>query len=354
MKYGSSKYQKIPFAGAIATLFALLLLTIKLSGQEKKDTLYFHNGTILIGKLKKIKLGYITFKPDNISEVTIQIPKVKTIAANTKIFRVELTNNQSYFGILKTAPFPNTSSMIRTQDTVTVFLEDISVLYPYGKSFKSRFSGSATIGYSYTKSSEFGRANFETKLNYITKRDEVSLSASGIYTITDSSFNRDREDASLKYNYYLNTNWFLTTFLTYQRNLELGLNRRFQEGFGIGDKFLTTKSIYAWSRGGFVLNQEKNIEGESSKTLTEVFGQLQFNFFRFTKPKIKVNLSQAFFYSLSQNGRFRNDGETNIDYEIITDFKINLGFYNNFDSKSPDTGTSKFDFGIVFGLSYIF
>jgi len=65
-------------------------------------------------------------------------------------------------------------------------------------------------------------------------------------------------------------------------------------------------------------------------------------------------MAQTFYYSLSQKGRFRNDGETNLNWEIIDDLDLNLGFYNNYDSKPPVKGNRKLDFGIVFGVNYSF
>jgi hypothetical protein len=132
------------------------------------------------------------------------------------------------------------------------------------------------------------------------------------------------------------------------------LERRIQEGVGMGNKYLTSKHVYGWARSGFVLNQERNIEKVSSGNLTEIFGQIQFNFFKFTKPEINFLLSETFYYSLTQAGRFRNDGETDLSWEIIKDFDLNFTFYNNFDNQPPTAGSRKFDFGIVFGMSYTF
>ena len=91
-----------------------------------------------------------------------------------------------------------------------------------------------------------------------------------------------------------------------------------------------------------------------SGTLTELFGQVQFNFFRFTVPKISLDFSQTFFYSLSQKDRIRNSGQTNLSWELVSDFNLDLGFYNNYDSKPPASAISTFDFGIIFGVSYKF
>jgi hypothetical protein len=332
----------------------MLLFSMKAFLQSRKDTIFFTKGSMLLGEIKKVKLGVITFDPDDANDVTVQLRNLKTISAVSKVFRVETIQHKVYFGKM----IPDTAShyarMVQGMDTIRIFLEDISVLYPFEHAFMQRFSGNVGLGYSYTRSSGFGRLNFDGKINYVSEKREITLSVSGVYTITDTSFSRDNENASLLYNNYFSSKSFTTILATYQRNLELGLQRRYQEGLGAGTKFVTSKHVYAWARSGLVLNQERSTTGEFSGTLAEIFGQLQFNFFRFTKPEINLDMKESFYYSLSESGRFRNDGETNLSWEIIEDLKMNLGFYNNYDSKPPSAEGKNFDFGINFGISYTF
>jgi hypothetical protein len=322
--------------------------------QIPKDTIFLANGSKIIGEIKKIKLGVITFDPDDANDITVQLQKLRTLAALSQLFRIETINNRVYFGQILPDSSHNHILIISGKDSILIRAVEISVLYPFKNSFKQRFSGNVGIGYNYTKSSKFGRLNFDGKLNYFSRKNELTLSTSGIYSITDSTFNRDREDISLKNNFYFSPTWFTTLELKYQRNLELGLERRYQEGLGAGNKFITTQHVYAWSRVGLVLNQEKSTENISSGTLAEMYAQLEFNFFRFTKPEINFVMAQTFYYSLSQSGRIRNDGETDLNWEIIKDFRMTITFYNNYDSKPPTATSDKFDFGIVFGLSLKF
>lgn len=309
---------------------------------------------MIIGEVKKIKLGVITFDPDDANDITVQLRKLKGLSAVSKIFRIESTKHLVYYGRIFPYRKNNFALIVQGTDTSVLFLQDIALLYPFENAFMQRFSGNVGLGYSYTKSSGFGRLNFDGKLGYRYKEDELTLTTSGIYTLTDSSFSRDIENTSLVNNFYFSPTWFATAFLAYQRNLELGLWRRYQEGIGAGNKFITSKVVYAWAISGLVFNQEKSTEGEISQTLSELFGQLQFNFFRFTKPEINLDMSQTFYYSLSESGRFRNNGDTNLSWEIINDLKVNLEFYNNYDSKPPVEGSRKLDYGIVFGISYKF
>jgi len=338
---------------SITILIALLYVSFA-NGQVIKDTIFFTNGSLVIGKVLKVKLGVITFDPDDANDITVQMRKLKTIGATTRIFRVETIFHQVYFGTILPHPEKNAIYVKTGMDTVSLKLEYISILYPFDNGVMQRFSGTVGLGFSYTRSSAVGRLNFDANIRYVSKNSELILGLSGIYTIYDSLFSRDKEDLALKYNYYFVRNWFATTFIAYQRNIELGLQRRYQEGFGIGNKFITTRYVYSWGRAGLVFNQEKSTEGISTGTLTELFGQLEVNFFRFEKPKINFLIAQSFYYSLSQSGRFRNDGTMNVTWEIFKNFNLNFGPYNNYDSKPPVKGSPTFDYGVVFGINYKF
>jgi hypothetical protein len=333
---------------------AVLLLSMSVFSQGITDTLFFTNGSMVLGKLKKIKLGIVTFDPHDANDITVQLRKLRSIGGGSRIFRIEAVNEHLYFGKILAHSESNKIHIATIVDTVTLGIQDIVIMYPFEKSIKQRLSGSVGMGFSYTRSSNLGRLNFDATIRYLSRKTELSLTLSGIYSLYDSLFSRDKEDLYLKYNYYFVRNWFATIFLAYQRNLELGLQRRYQEGLGIGNKFITSKRVYAWSRTGIVINQEKSTEDVSSGVLTELYTELEFNFFRFEKPKINCLLSQSFYYSLSQAGRFRNDGSLSITWELFKDFNLSFEPYNSYDSKPPVEESHNFDYGVVFGIKYIF
>lgn len=338
----------------IISTLVFLLCTTGIAAQKVKDTLFFKNGSKVIGEIKKIKLGVITFDPDDANDITVQLQKLQTLAALMKVFRIETTGHIVYFGKMTPNNRPGYTTIRTTQDSIPYPIEQISILYAYRKSFQQRFSGKVAAGFDYTRTSGLGRINFDGSVNYVAKKAELTIAASGIYTLSDSTLSRDREDMSIKGNHYFSPTWFGTVFLKYQRNLELGLKRRYQEGLGGGNKFITSKHVYAWTRIGTVINQEISTEEVKSGTLVELFGQLEFNFFRFTKPEISLSLTDAVYYSLSQNGRVRNDAQLTISWEIVKDLDLSLSAYSNFDSQPATAESRQFDYGTVFSIGYSF
>jgi hypothetical protein len=321
---------------------------------QKKDSLFFNNGSIIIGELIKIEKGMMSFDPDDANMLNLQSRKIKTIRAHSKIFRIETNKEQVYYAKLKPSAQSGYAQAITLDDTTDILLTDISTLYAFEQSVWKQFSGNIGLGFSYTRSSDLGRLNFDGALKYQGSKFDGSLTANSIATIDDTLFSRDRENISVNANYYFDASWFASVFLSYQRNIELGIESRFQEGIGIGNKFLTRKNMQAKALTGIVLNQEKSTEGTNSKTLVEIPFQLRYDLFQFTKPKINLQASQSLYVSLSQKGRVRNDGQLTVSWEIIDDLMLSTTYYNNFDNQPPTSNSRKFDYGIVFNISYKF
>ena len=57
------------------------------------------------------------------------------------------------------------------------------------------------------------------------------------------------------------------------------------------------------------------------------------------------------YVNLSQKGRIKNDGDIRLNWEIISNFSLNLRFHHNYDRKSPATNAPKTDYGFGAGLS---
>ena len=71
-------------------LLGLALLTNhRVLAQKSRATIFFRNGTIVIGKIKNAKLGVVTFDPDDANDITVQLRRLKSMAATSTVFRIE-------------------------------------------------------------------------------------------------------------------------------------------------------------------------------------------------------------------------------------------------------------------------
>src|SRR3954463_8527349 len=161
------------------TIWIILFVTVSgnLFSQKLQDTLFFTNGSVILGEVKRIKLGVVNFDPEDANDITVQLIKLKTISATSGIFRIETTGQHVYYGRL----IPNSKTgfitIVTAKDTLLLPIEKISVLYPFKDDFLDRFDGNISLGYNYTRSSNFGRVNFDLNLSYITRQDEITFAA---------------------------------------------------------------------------------------------------------------------------------------------------------------------------------
>jgi hypothetical protein len=334
----------------IVSLSILLPLS---AATQVKDTLFFKNGGLLVGELKSISLGKIKFDDDNMDVLNIKITQIKTIHALAHIYRLETINEEIYYTSLDTSG----NGMVRikvngvAQD---ISLEDISTLSSLKGKTGALWQGTVSAGYNYAKSTGIGQFNSSLSVEYLTKKWDFQATGSAIVNQTDTTFQIDNATTGLFNSYLFTPVWEASVFLLYQRNLQQGLSRRYQEGLGGGAKFISTNHTRAKMITGVVINQEKSVEGVSSPTQVDVPVIINFNFFRFHRPDLTINLTEDVFFGITKKGRVRQDGQLKLNWKLFNDFYLNIQFYHNYDNQPPGKDSEKLDYGVVFGVSYKF
>ena len=331
----------------IANLFATIV------SAQVKDSLYLSNGQLLIGELKSISLGKINFDADNLQVLNIKSDRVKTIQARSHLYRVQTIHRTIYYGNLLVGESGKVG-LINKDTLIQLGIDEIAVLLPLRGKTGSFWEGNASVGYSYTRSSGIGRFNSDYSVSYTTKKYLAISQGSIIFTQTDSTLEADNASALFLGSYIFNPVWDGSLFFNYQRNLELGLARRYQEGLGMGLTFLSKVHVRARAIAGVVFNQEKSTEDVYTPTQMEIPLIIAFSFFKFNKPDMTLGIRQSFYAGITQAGRFRQEGQLTVNWKIIGDLSINLQLYDNYDNQPPGLNAESFDYGVVFGLNYKF
>lgn len=320
---------------------------------QVKDTLFFLNKTLVIGELTRIRLGRIEFDADGIGNISVKYDKINTIRAAKHYFRIETVTDKVYYGTIDSSAIQGSIQIVTNNSRLEMPVASISTLAYYGSDWKTKLSGDVGAGYTFTKSSNIGRLNMNTNVRYHTKHTEALLSGNAIVTKDSTKVYRERENLQLAFNYYLSSRWYAAGLVSYQRNRELGLKSRWQQGLGIGYKYITSSNNQGTAGTGLVLNQEKSFVNNQN-VLVEWLLQTNYTLFSFSKPNLTISTSQIFYVNLSQKGRIRWDGDLSINWELVSDLSLKTSFYHNYDKKSPATLLPRLDYGFVAGLSYEF
>jgi len=343
----SSKGCLYIFSAFIALLFQL----IPAKSQQVWDSLYLVNGQVLFGELKKISLGKVQFDADDFTESNIKISKIKTIKATSQLYRIETISRKVFFSTIEPGKRSGYVFVGDSSGGAEIPLNYIALLSYYSDK-RNIFEGNVSAGFNYTKSSNIGRFNLDANLRYIMKKFVIKNTTSAIITSDDGDWYRERETVALSGTYLINSKWKALGLLNYQRNKELGLEFRFQEGGGMGYNLIAKSGTRLAAFSGLVVNQEKSFTEAGSQVTAEIPMIIDFDFFNFSKPEISIANYHNFYFSISQIGRIRYDGELRVEWKIISDFFVNLKLYFNYDTQ-PLSGTSvNSDYGTVFGIGY--
>jgi uncharacterized protein DUF481 len=319
---------------------------------QQKDTVTLYGGQILVGDIKSASLGELIIDDIDLKILQLKQYKIRTIKTN-RSYKIETNDKEIYFGIL--GPSSKPGYVILTLDNGEVLelqIMDLSHITVLRESFFKQVDGTLSAGFSYSKSSDIGQVNFSTNSIYASKAFQYYLSADLIGSIDSSKYSRDREDAGffVSYNFY-KTTWIASTGISYQRNLELSLARRFQQFIGGGNKLFLERYWQLLALTGMTINEEKSTAGATSGPLFELPIILRFDFFRYSRPNVQITATQNVFFSLSQKGRIRYDGSVSFSWEVVHHFYLTLNPYATYDNK-PAEGSSNFDFGTSISVSF--
>ena len=321
---------------------------------QRADTVYLYNGQTLIGEVQQGSLGSLYIDDIDMKVVKVKFYKIRRMNIS-ETFKFTTVGKQTYYGVL--TPDQRSGWGIVHDETgfaVPLALVDILDLIPLNKEFLKRLVGNLSAGFSYAKSSDIGQLNFSASVGFATKRWEFQLKASEIGSLDSGKFSRDNESIELFGAYTLSKTWFTAGAVQYQRNLELSIARRYLELLGIGNKLVVRDSWQLYAITGLSVTQEKSTEGVVSPAALEIPLMFRFNFYKFSHPDIQISTSWTGYYSVTERGRFRYDGNTSFSWQLIRYFYLTLNPYSSFDTKPPSGTGAKFDFGVAMSLTYKF
>ena len=350
---GKQEFRRVSLALTLAAAIVHVPLVYEASARQKTDVVILENGDHLTGEIKGLQYARLSFKTDTMETVSIKWEEVAHITSEYS-FELELDNGLKFFGSLGTPAETGMLSVIGTERTVGLTMDQIVRIRPIKQRFWKRIDGSLSIGLSFTKASDVLRFSFNADASYTERKNIVDLTLSSIVTTQSEQDSRENTNLNLRYNRLLENKWFLSAFTGLQRNDELGIKLRVLGGGGGGRLLVQTNRMILPVLAGFSLNRELAAsDGQDSFNAEGLFG-FYWNLFIHHTPKTDLSFDFSTYPSLTEKGRVRLDLETRLRREIIKDFFVDLSFYLNYDNKPPSATASTSDYGFVTSVGYSF
>jgi hypothetical protein len=322
---------------------------------DETDIIEFMDGERIVGKVKKIQRGELTLDPDKLEDlVTIKLRNIKSITARRKLYLIESIANKKYYGILEPGRAAGWVKIIQEKDTTELFVEDLDNIENLDDDFWKRLDGTASLGFSYSRSSNIGRVNESHSMTYSTRNWLFLTSGDLMYTM-DSQF-KGIEKADLAVQAYIEfwRKWFAVSSVQFQRSTELGLSARLQLAEGAGPILIKNRRNDLRVASGISVQQEFSTDSiKADRSLsTEIPLFVNYYLYKLGTPELTLQATNSVFFSLSQGGRWRADQNITLYWKIVTHLNLNVQFYFDFDSQPPNAGAQKTDFGTVFSIGY--
>jgi hypothetical protein len=326
-----------------------------LAQSQKTDSLFHINGNVLLGEIKKMDYGQLTFKMEGMGTIIVDVEKIASLKSN-KFFEFTTSHGRTLYGFIDSTNSEGVININSGYDSNNFHLYQIVEIYPIKNTFFLRTSGKVDMGFNYTKASNIGRLNVDWNLKYRNRGSLISLTGSNVQTFSpnDTTPTSSKYDLDLNFEKKIKSFWSWTGNIGGSQNTELGLNLRLKGGLGMLGDFYHTNNQRFYVLLGVTPNME--ISEENSNRTSNFEGQVSVSYqvYKYTFPEISLNTKLDFYPSFNNAGRYRVDYNIDVNVEVFYNFYIGGKFYYNFDSKPVSENASNNDFGFTTTLGYSF
>ena len=332
-----------------------LFLAAGIVEAQKTDTLTLLNGDRIVGEIKSVYRGKLSYSTDDAGTLSVEWIKV---AGLTSVRYYEVTDR---LGVRRFGPLVRAGRIGflaiggATPDTLRIV--DVVHIVELGSKISQKMSGMLDVGYTYTKANNATTLSARTEIDYRGPKFGSDFAFDSYFQKQSDTDPVSRQSIVLGASYFLPHRWSIEGDLTAERNDELDLDLRLVAGGGVGRTLVESNRNSVEAAGGLVVTRERfSVDSADLVTHHNLEASLGFRSetFRFDKPKLKVITSLMLFPSLSDMGRVRGGASFEFSRESTRDVKFGVRFVDTFDSRPPAEGAQKndFTFTLTLGWSY--
>lgn len=320
-----------------------------------QDTLVLTNGDVIVGEVKSMDRGVVTFETDySDKDFKIEWSGIRSIKATVR-FLITLSDGTRVNGYISSTP----DGTVKLTD-----IDGLSYQVPHSEvvgmnslddGFLSRVYASVDVGYSLAKANNQTQFTVNSRLGYVADYWSLDIYYNSLLSRQDSVADVRRDDAGAGYRYFLPNDWYISGDVSLLSNTEQALDLRANTKVGAGRYFIHTNQAY-WGAGlGLASNIERFAEstGVEPNSSYEAYIRTEVNLYDI--GDFNLFTSAVLFPSLTERGRVRSDIRFDAKYDdfLIDDFYIRAGITLNYDNQPAIQGReTDYVFTTGFGWSW--
>ncbi|RLD31289.1 MAG: hypothetical protein DRI73_09010 [Bacteroidetes bacterium] len=335
--------------------FFLFFLLGFVTEAQRTDIIVLKNGDKITGDLKKLDMGSLTIKTNDMGTLLVDWSKVKSIRT-TKTYEVKLTSGMIYYASFDTISEPEQIALV-TQfapeyQSFNIDQWMIVSIIRVKDIIWNRFAGKYSLGIGLLKADHQSKFNFGALTSYRSRKYFFELDLNSNRSNTDGgSLNIDQNG---KFNAYrfIGGDWIVGSSASLEQNTEMSLDLRVSLSLE-GGKYIFQNNLHKLILvGGLQATQEHKADSLSQFNI-EALASLRYNIFKFQHPKINIGSSLMIYPSLSDFGRLRSEFNVDVSIELFKDFFFGVDFYFKSDNQTAE-GASSIDYNFNTSIGYSF
>lgn len=335
----------------LQALAAALLWAAPLNAQ-KADTVILRNGDRIVGELKALDRGAVSYLTDDMGTLAIQWDKIDRIISD-RYFEVEVGSGERYYGALQRGIQVGQVVVAVASFSDTLDQAAIVRINPIGRSFLARVDGSIALSLSFQRANRLRAFGVEADARHRSTKWLTEVRSSVYFQAQEGAEGTSRNSVSLGESRFLPQRWLLVGTGSAEQNEELALDLRVLVSAGGGRFLRQSNRAYLLVGSGLAYANER-YTGSSPTSNLEALVSAAAEYFRLDSPKSNLRGALTVYPSITDFGRVRSDLDVSLTHEVIKDFTIGLTLFDKFDSRPPAAGAAKHDYGVAFTTGWTF
>ncbi len=318
--------------------------------REKSDSLRLRNGDWVIGDLRDMALGIVTYETDAMSTIYVKWTRVLT-AITEKRFQIYLDDGRRYYGSLRPGSTLGRVMILTELDTLDVPIQSVVELQRIRGEFWHRIDGDLDFGFGFTQQNERVDLSLRSDTRYLFSRNRLSLLFVGTLSRQDSVSDVTRGTGRLTYFRELTGLWFVGLAASVEQNSQLSLDVRGSMEGGPGRYFVANNRMELGSFVSIGYSRER-FTGENARNTVALGVITDLKYFDWSGRSTDLSSRLAIQPVLNDPGRWRVSFAVNVKQEMVSDLYLRIGVVEEYDSRPPSLDANRNDFSITTSLGW--
>ena len=322
------------------------------SNPEKSDSLRLRNGDWVVGDLRDMALGIVTYKTDAMSTINVKWGRVLT-AITEKRFQIYLDDGRRYFGSLQAGSELGRVVIRADRDTLEVAMQSVVELKRLKETVWNRLDGSLDFGFGFTQQNAKIDLSLRSETRYLFNRNRLNLLLNGTFTGQDSVSDITRGTARLVYIRDVKRMWFVGLTASVEQNSQLSLDIRGSIGGGPGRFLIANDRMELGTMLGIGYSRER-FTGDEARNTVPLALITDYQFFNWSGLDTDLSSRLSIQPVLNDQGRWRISFAAYLSQEILGDLYVRIGVVEEYDSDPPSAGANKNDVSVTTSLGWTY